>query len=310
MNLTAANGTPIRIFGNKLLTVSLNLRRDFPFLFTVAAVDRPIIGADFLAKFGILVDLKNRKLIDKMTNCQVSGMSFSTDTPSTKVNLVSNKFTLLLRKFPEITSTSNFNAEIKHSVQHHIFTNGPLPFSSPRRLDLKKGKIAKDEFATLCKLGICRPSKSQASSPLHLVPKPDGDWRPCGDFRRLNNITIPDRYPLPLIQNFNINLSNCKVFSKIDLFRAYNQIPVAQEDIHKTAITTPFGMFEFLRMPFGLRNAAQTFQRFMNEVLGDLDFVFVYIDDILVGSENEEQHLTHLEEVFKRLGGLWPEHQK
>src|SRR5699024_5022066 len=146
-----------------------------------------------------------------------------------------------------------------------------------------------------------RPSNSQWSSPLHLVRKNNGDWRPCGDYRRVNAQTRADRYPIPHLHDFAFNLDSCRVFTSIDLVKAYHQIQVAEEDIPKTAIITPFGLFEFLRMPFGLKTASQTFQRFMNQVTHGLDFVYVYLDDILVASRNEEEHARHLDILFERL---------
>ena len=149
--------------------------------------------------------------------------------------------------------------------------------------------------------GIGRPSESQWSSPLHLARKGPTGWRPCGDFRALNNRTLPDRHPVRHIHDFTNNIEGCTVLSTIDLVKAYQQIPVNADDICKTAITTPFGLYEFPFMTFGLRNAGQTFQRFIDEVLRDLKFCYAYIDDILVFSRSEEEHRTHLRLLFQRL---------
>ena len=131
-----------------------------------------------------------------------------------------------------------------------------------------------------------------------MVNKADGTWRPCGDFQRLNLQTKPDRYTCPKMADLTARLGGCSVFTKLDLRKGYYQVPVQAQDVPKTAVVAPFGLFEFLRMPFGLLNAGQTFQRLMDEVLAGLPLVFCYLDDVLIASASHKEHVAHLREVL------------
>lgn len=196
------------------------------------------------------------------------------------------------------------NGKPTTQIEHTIDTGKHKPISvAPYRLSPVKTEVLKKEVSKMLTDGIIEPCQSPWSSPVVMVPKKDGGTRVCIDYRQLNAITTPDAYPLPRIDDLLHNAKPTPYMSTIDLRAGYWQIKVQDEDQIKTCFITPFGMYKFLRMPFGLRNAPATFQRLMDRFRISLSHIkiLIYIDDIIVLSTSFEQHCKDLQQVFDRL---------
>lgn len=174
---------------------------------------------------------------------------------------------------------------------------------APRRIPLSKHQSFKEELKRMLRLDIIEPSTSSWSSPLVLVTKKDGSLRVCVDYRLVNSLTVKDSYPLPRIDDSIDALRGSKWFSTLDLSSGYWQVKMDPKDIDKTAFTTPYGLYQFKVMPFGLVNAPATFERLMEHVLAGLhwEVCLIYMDDIVIFSKTFEEHIDRLRLVFARL---------
>ncbi|CAL9000520.1 unnamed protein product, partial [Prunus brigantina] len=190
---------------------------------------------------------------------------------------------------------------IEHEIQ--LVGDSPLPNLGLYRTSLMESDEIKKQIQGLLEQGVIKPSCSPCGSLALLVPKKDGGWRMCVDYRALNKITIKNRYPLPRIDDLLDQLHGAHYFTKLDLKSGYHQVRIHEEDTWKTAFKTKQGLFEWLVMPFGLCNAPATFMRLMNEVPRPFidDFVIVYLDDILIFSVTWEDHLHHIAQVLEVL---------
>ena len=232
VNLTNASGAPIVCHGEVDVELGIRcIRRSFPWSFVVADVVHPILGTDFLAAQSLIIDCKTKTLTDSTTQAQIA--LDTSDLPTSTYCLdhdhVDHRVRTILTEFPILTSPLQLSANFNNApIKHHIDTSDTHPICfKARPLTGEKLKAAREEFQFLLNSGIIQRSNSPWASPLHLVPKKEpGSWRPCGDYRGLNSVTIDDKYPIPHLQTLTMSLYGNTVFSKLDLQCAYLQVPV------------------------------------------------------------------------------------
>ena len=214
----------------------------------------------------------------------------------------------LLAKYPKLLEQNFKSEDPKNGIIHRIRTGTHPPTRAKARKLLPgspKAEGAWKAWKELWDLGIVEPvdpnEPNTWSSPLHLAPKPGGGLRPVGDYRDLNTKTELDQYPLPDLRGHTHHMAGSKIFSKVDMRKAFHQILIHKDDRKKTCVATPWGLFNFRRLSMGLSNSAQSFQRLIDSVLRGVSNCFVYLDDILVYNADEDSHMKTLEEIFARL---------
>ena len=214
------------------------------------------------------------------------------------------KFEKLLIQYQGAFAKSNDDLGCTNLIQHHIDTQGARPIRQPpRRLPLAKRETERNEIEKMLKAGIIEPSISEWSSPVLLLTKKDGTTRFAVDYRKINEKIRKDSFPLARIDDCLDALAGAQYYSCMDLNQGFLQMPVAPESRDKTAFATSLGLFQFLRLPYGLVTAPSEFSRLMGEVLRGLQWkeCLVYMDDIIVPGKTVDETLHRLEHVFQRL---------
>lgn len=277
-----------------------------------------ILGIDFITNNSVRIDSITRRIsytnnqnryytIGKIEVIGKTAVPASvTKEPRNRPNIVGGKeyrkvIENLLASNRDIIAEKTSELGKAIGIRHEIDTGDAAPIFTPvRRAARAMQHIIQQNVEEMLLHQIIRPSSSPYSSPVVLVPKKTGEKRFCIDYRKLNAITIKNKYPLPRIDETIDHLHGAKFFSTIDLFSGYWQIEIEEKDKHKTAFTTEDGHFEFNRMPFGLTNAPATFQKLINDALRPAlkKYALVYLDDVIIFSKTIKEHIKHISLVF------------
>lgn len=277
-----------------IVEVSNPTRHDIVF-----SMDRPITAELFNAQCMRTEQVQSDRVSEVLSRLRTDHLN-----PEERTNLES-----LCSQYADVFYIDGEPLTFTNKIKHSIRTTDEIPvYTRSYRYPFIHRNEVQDQISKMLEQGIIRPSQSAWSSPIWVVPKKADasgktKWRIVIDFRKLNEKTIDDKYPIPNISDVLDKLGNCHYFTTLDLASGFYQVEMNAEDIQKTAFNVEHGHFEFLRMPMGLKNSPSTFQRVMDNVLRDLQNVvcLVYLDDIIVFSVSLQEHMVNLEKVFKRL---------
>lgn len=298
------DSNPHSVIGQVTLPITLEGKtKDIAVLVVPSLPFTLILGIDFWDRMQIIADVHNRRWdFGPKSNvnwcCALEGIKsndkLSEEERQELLKLIETHF----KNEPTVLGRTD---KVKLSID-----TGDAPPVKQRYYPLSpaRQKLVNEELDKMLALGVIEPSTSPWSSPILLLDKPDGSHRFVVDFRKVNQVTKKDSYPLPIVTTILDRLRDARFLSSLDIKSAYWQIPLDEASKEKTAFTIANrGLFQFVTMPFGLSNAPGFWQRFVDSVLGqDLEpFVFVYLDDIIIVTQTFQQHIKVLKEIFKRL---------
>lgn len=247
----------------------------------------------------------SRDLNDKLsplTTAKLSNSDVLRDLDSKLSHLSSTQrqdLTDLLQEFMHLFPDVPTRTE---QIYHDVDVGDASPVKQhPYRLNPIKQKYLKEEIQFLLENDFIEPSHSSWSSPCILVPKPDGSYRMCTDYRKVNSVSKSDTYPIPRMDDCIDKVGNARYVTKFDLLKGFWQVPLTERAKEISAFVTPDGLYQYKVMPFGMKNSPATFQRLINKVIAGLHGCEAYIDDIIIYSDTWEEHLQIIRKFFERL---------
>ena len=305
--LVAANGTSIITYGNRIVHLQFDNNEMFCWTFVVANVANNIIGMDFIKYFSLSLDILGNSILYKHLNpitTLVNKMVCKSDAPRTFS--VVNEFQELLTTYSELTRpfSGKSLSNDSNKVSHKIVVNGYPCSARARPLFPEKLQCAQKEINDLIEAEIVRRSDFPFESPMHMVPKitaNGGTYRLCKDYRQLDKMTVKYSYSIPNAQSLFHKLAGSTIFSKIDLIKAYHQIPLDPDSILLAAINYSVWSFRISIHAIWFGQCKFNLQRFIDHVLQGMNNVIAYVDDLIIFSLSFEEHKMHLAQLFQRL---------